>query len=282
MEDKIDEYLTTNAYSQNTIKRYGRALRQAHDEIGDLGQLTAVEFSEWLGSHGWGSSMQWVVFTAVRGFVRWQYGNDHPALKLKKKRQPSGPQRTLSMESAAELLASFDTQSKKGIRDLAICSLMLDAGLRSIEIRSLERERVDLKTRSLNVLCKGSRWGCAVFSVYTAMYLANWFKVREDIAVSKYAFVGLRDKKGRQLTRGGFGAIVRAWGRKISIKLSPHDFRRSFATISTQNGAPSRIVQAAGRWSNIAMVERYTQAIAVSDFEAYFPVRGIMEAAGKV
>ena len=276
MRKKIDEYLAINGYSQNTIERYGRALRQAHEEIGDLSGLTAVEFLKWLDCHEWGSSMKWVVYTAVRGFIKWQYGNEHPALKLKMKRQPAGPQRTLSLETATRLLASFDTSGVKGVRDLAICSLMLDAGLRSIEVRRLEIERVKLETRRLNVLCKGSRWGYAVFSVYTAMYLANWLNVRDEIAKSKYCFVGLARNRGSQLTKDGFGCIVRKWGQNIGIKLSPHDFRRSFATISTQLGAPSRIVQVAGRWSDIEMVERYTRAITLEDFTEYFPVGAIM------
>ena len=277
--NKVDEFLTTNGYSSSTIKRYGRALELAHKDL-DLGKLTAVEFTEWLDCHGWGSSMKWVVYSAVRGFIRWQYGNEHPALKLKIKRTPASPQRTLSIEDASKILAIFDTQTIKGIRDLSICAVMLDAGLRSVEIRNLEAERIDLTGRRLAVICKGGNWGYGVFSLYTAMYLTNWFRVREDVAVSKYAFVGLRSGKGKQLTRGGFGAIVRSWGVAAGIKLSPHDFRRSFATISTQIGAPSRVVQEAGRWSDINMVERYTQAINASDFEEYFPVRGIMEKQG--
>ncbi|MBK7454217.1 MAG: hypothetical protein IPJ46_11035 [Anaerolineales bacterium] len=37
--------------------------------------------------------------------------------------------------------------------------------------------------------------------------------------------------------------LVNEWGRRLNIKLSPHDLRRFFAT-------PARIVQVAGSWEN--------------------------------
>jgi integrase len=52
--------------------------------------------------------------------------------------------------------------------------------------------------------------------------------------------------------------------------------RRTFATIAIRNGAPTRVVQAAGRWADVAMVEHYTAAIEAEDFERYSPVESLM------
>jgi len=70
--------------------------------------------------------------------------------------------------------------------------------------------------------------------------------------------------------------MVKRWGLGIGIKLSPHDLRRSFATLSTLFGAPSRVVQVAGRWSTIEMVERYTREIDQSAIEPYLPVSKLL------
>jgi len=47
----------------------------------------------------------------------------------------------------------------------------------------------------------------------------------------------------------------------------------SFACLATEAGAPSRLLQVAGRWSDIRMVERYTGALAGPGlFARYSPV----------
>ena len=66
---------------------------------------------------------------------------------------------------------------------------------------------------------------------------------------------------GRALTTRGLRTILRNRGDKLNISgVSPHAFRRGLAVIATLAGAPSRAVQAAGRWGNIREVERYTSS----------------------
>ena len=52
--------------------------------------------------------------------------------------------------------------------------------------------------------------------------------------------------------------------------------RRTFATIAIKAGAPTRVVQAAGRWGDVSMVERYTADITADDFDRYSPVEALM------
>ncbi len=41
-------------------------------------------------------------------------------------------------------------------------------------------------------------------------------------------------------------------------------------------GAPSRVVQVAGGWSNIQLVEVYTRSLQLAEIEEYLPMRGMM------
>jgi len=71
--------------------------------------------------------------------------------------------------------------------------------------------------------------------------------------------------------------IVRQWGIAIGIKLSPHDLRRSFATLATElMGAPERILMEGGRWSNSEMIQRYTRTLKLEAMRKYLPVSGLM------
>jgi len=276
--ESVNDYLLSKSFARETESRYRAAISRIAAEFGSLSGLSAVQFRAWLDGQGWGESARWVGFCAVRGYLRWRYGDGHPALKLKIKRLDSGPQRTLKAAEAGRLLASFDTSTIKGRRDLAICSLMLDSGLRSSEVCRLDLAHLDLAARTFSVRVKGGRWGEGIISEYTALYLSDWLSVRCAVPGVDTVFVSLGgNTPGRALTRYGLTVIMRVWGRRVGLAaLSPHDLRRTFAVLSTRMGAPARVLQVAGRWTRIEMVERYTRAIEPEDFAGYFPVAGLM------
>lgn len=276
----IEAFLNEHAWSPETRERYKRAVSQFIAEIGDTSSVTASSFRSWLINHPWGDNMRWLVYNAVRNYLVWRYGNGHPALKLKIKRGASPPQRALNQTQVLQLLSSFNTMTEHGIRDLAIATLLLDSGLRCSEVCRLELRRVDLEARCFAVVIKGGNWGEGVFSATTARFIADWIGVRGKIVKpeTKTLFCSIGGlTRGKPLTRYGLGCIIHKWGRRAGLGLlSPHDFRRTFAVLSTRLGAPSRVLQVAGRWSSLTMVERYTSSISAHDFEPYFPVEAIL------
>lgn len=272
--DDLERFFLEVPMSISTEERYRRSIGIVFAGINPA-RLTALEFRQRLNRPEWGSSTQWVAFCAVRRFLRWRYGESHKALTLKIKRGPAEPQRVLNREQVLRLLASFDG-SPKGKRDLAICTLMLDAGLRVSEICNLSMNGLDLAGRVLQVRVKGGQIKSGIFSTYTQMYLDDWLSVREAKDSTVFVSVG-GIKKGYRLTRHGLQVEVRKWGKRIGIMLSPHDHRRTFAVLATHAGAPGRVLQIAGRWSSLDMVERYTGSITPAAFENYFPVKSVMD-----
>lgn len=275
--DAIQSFINQNPFSASTKKHYRYILNRLAADVIDVMAISADDLYNWLEAQGWGDQMRWQAYACIRSFLRWTTGDDHPALRLKISRSQPGPQRCLDMNQAARLIASFD-DSIYGLRDKALATVLLDTGLRCAEVCRLELKHIDLKKRLLSVLCKGSQWGFGAFSIETAEYIRAWSNVRQDIAASgvRTLFVSIKGlTPGYPLTPDGLNVIVRRWGVRIGIKLSPHDFRRSFAVISTQSGAPSRLVQIAGRWSSIKMVEHYTRNLTLADFEKYYPVNSI-------
>lgn len=267
---EVEQFLASHPYSPATCETYRRFLYLLV-EMDDLGKLDAAGLVNWIRSHaGWGNSQQYVGLNATRKYLEWKFGSSLPALSARIKRTKARRQRVLTADKALDLLDMFDPRTPKGARDLAIAALCLDTGLRASEICRLKLADVDLENRSLQVIIKGGEWGTGIYSAQTAQYLAEWIAVRHADAGVEELFVSTRT--GRHMTRCGLTTIFRKWGNKIGLKLSPHDLRRSFATLSTIFGAPSRVVQAAGRWSDISMVEHYTQDIDPEEIKPYLPV----------
>jgi integrase len=257
----LDDFFAENPCANTTRVTYSYTLTRFDAFCTDLSACTPNDILKFFKTTKWGPSLQYTAATAIKKYLRWLYGANHAALRLRVQRGKSKPGRVLSKLRAKQLLESFDLATIKGKRDYAIACLALDTGLRVNELSTLKFADIDLISRTLKVKTKGGNWNDAVFSVDTRAAIADWCNYRR-----------MGDDRLFQVTRDGLRVIVRRWGEKLGFRLSPHDLRRSFATLSTKAGAPSRLVQVAGRWANIDMVEHYTQSIEAADFEEYFPV----------
>jgi len=274
----LDEFFTAHSWSPETQKGYRRMLTMFLEDVRDPQAMQAVDFKAWLEGHEtWGENTRWLAYVAVRNYLRWRYGRQHPALRYRFRRREQGkPQRTLTYEQITRLVESLDTTTVKGRRDLALVLFMLDTGVRASEVCRLERQYLDLQERRFAVLGKGGRWREGVFGQQAAQALEQWLAVSPP---SKAVFVSIGGKTpGRPLTPSGLKIIFRKLGKQAGIGLiSPHDFRRTFATLAIRAGAPTRLVQVAGGWRSLEMVERYSRALVPQDFQQFFPVEQVLK-----
>jgi len=288
MEIAIDKFLKNKAvgWSPRTIRQYKFYLERLAgwmtvQEI-ELEDIKEIDLLQWLQSHTtWGTASKYLAVCSIKAFFRYHFGRGgSQAEGLIAPRRVVKPQRTLTATQVEKLLSSFDTSKKRGIRNLALVTLMLDTGLRAIEVCRLRKDHLDLESKYLYVEMKGSHWGKGVFGSYTANALATWMPIRHKIAKPhvRTVFVALGGQNvGYPHNRHGLRTIFRYMGHHAGIGLiSPHDMRRTFATMALRNGAPSRLVQIAGRWASLNMVERYSQALTAADFEPFSPVNHAM------
>jgi len=266
----LDNFLSSFPYAASTKRTYTDILRRFSAEVPNPQTITAGELLAWIDKTEWGSSRQCVALAATQKYLGWKYGQVHPALSAKLKRTTGKPQRALDQSTALELLASFDPFTAKGARDLAICALALDTGLRVSELCRLQQADTDTEKCVLQVIIKGGQWAAAVFTPETAAHIEHWKRYREKLNPKGCLFVNTYNGLG--LKPNGLGNIVRHWGKRIGITLSPHDLRRSFAVLSTENGAPERVLMAGGRWSSSQMVNRYTRTLKLDAMRKYLPM----------
>jgi len=274
MNSQISNFLASFPYAVSTRRTYQDILSRLLVRSQDLARMTASELLEILNNSGWGNARQCLALAACQKYLAWKYGHEHPALKAKLKRIQGKPQRALTPETALELLASFNPYEPKGARDLAICSLALDTGLRESELCRLQLADTDMEHRVLQVIVKGGQWAVAIFSEETTMNISRWLNYR-TIADGK-GFLFTHIKTGNGLTPEGLYTIVHEWGLKIGIQLSPHDIRRGMAVIGTLNGASERSLMEMGRWKSSDMIKRYTRTLKLEMLRKYLPMDGLL------
>lgn len=218
---------------------------------------------------------------ALKSFFRYHLADASPMKDVPYPKVKRRIQRTLDAEQALRVMAACDTSTPKGVRDLAIIALMLDTGLRNSEVCRARVADMNLEKRRLKVVVKGGDEETAVFSRTTAAHLARWLAIRSAYARPncETIFITFWGRAvGMAMSAEGLRTLFENIGKRAGLeRFTPHDLRRTFATIAIRNGAPTRVVQAAGRWGDVSMVERYTQAIQAEDFDRYSPVEALLK-----
>ena len=272
MHSQIKNFLASHTYSDATKATYAYVIKELIDQ--PFHEWGAGDLLDFISRKNWGNSMQYVALNACKSFIKWSLGQSHPALNARLKRTKPKPQRALTYDQMLNLLASFNTYTPIGARDQCLLAIAIDTGLRVSELSRIQLANVDLEHRTILVVVKGGQWQYALYSPETAAILDRWLAYRKPADGVNSLFISLMQNKfhGQALSKAGIQTLFKRWGIAQGFKLSPHDARRGFAVISSENGAPSRIVQKAGRWSNIEMVERYTQTIEGKAIQPYLPM----------
>ena len=272
MFDRIDAWVTWLSWKNSaaTVKAYRyeavRLFLFCDGELVDRDRLFAHLIAL-------PASVRYRAACALRSFFIFAERNDLAKLIALPKRDGRKPGRTLQPDQLLAVLTCCDTSTVVGRRDLALQALMVDSGLRAAEICRLQIEQVDLGNRLLWVVVKGGQTGFGSFGAETANYLSAWLSVRSS--ATPFVFTAVYHDRG--LTSDGLRSIFHKIGLAAGLPhYSPHDLRRTFATIASLLGCPPRVLQVAGRWERLSMVERYTAAIRAQQIAPYLPVSGIM------
>lgn len=264
---------TLKQYRWHLVRMTNWLLDRGVDRVTDVSRDLLREWGAGLRDN-WSPATVKQAISAARAFFRWAHDegiiNSDPGRALKVPRVPKRIQRTITSAEVAALLGTCDVDTTKGVRDAAIVLLLVDTGLRASEVCRAQVTKLDLEARRLVVVVKGGHEGLARFGQATAWRLAAWLKVRSRVAVDgvRTVFVSVGgNTPGRALTTRGLRSILRRRGDLAGVAgVTTHAFRRGFACITHQLGAPSRQVMSTGRWSHIREVERYTRALEADDF----------------
>jgi len=138
----LDVFFAERAFNPRTEEQYRSVLMVFLSKV-NVDTCTPTDVQKFLRTSGWGNSRQYVASVAIRHFIRWKFG-EHPALRVRIKREKPHPGRTLTETQMIRLLESFDRTTMKGCRDYAIACFALDTCLRVNEIASIQISDLDL------------------------------------------------------------------------------------------------------------------------------------------
>ncbi len=206
---------------------------------------------------------------ALRSWLKWLIKNDAPVLQPEKVDLPKVESRHmqfLSVEQMERLLNQPNPGNHGGLRDKVILEVLFSTGLRVSELVSLNRDQVDTNRREFGVIGKGRRPRVVFLSDRAAIWLERWLNSREDdwrpifIRFSGSKPEPFENGEKMRLTTRSVQRIVDKYARqaKLSIKISPHGIRHTFATDLLSNGAGLRDVQEMLGHKSVVTTQIYT------------------------
>ena len=177
----------------------------------------------------------------------------------------------LSTEEIEALFEQPNMEKKEGIRDRAMLEIMYSSGMRVSELLNLKLKQINIDLGILKIIGKGNKERHVPIGDFAKEYLVKYLlevRGKYDIYRSNYVFL---NHFGKPLSRQYFWKVIKKYSEEagITINVTPHTLRHSFATHLLENGLDLRLVQEMLGHSNITTTQIYTHVSSKRIISAY-------------
>lgn len=260
---------TTAAY-RNDLNQFLKFLKTSNDEVGSWSQVTSDvidDYIEYMQGQPYASSSIARKVAAVKSFFNYLFAksivSENPTSKIDSPKVKKRLPKVLSLDDVDRLLqAPMEKRSPKHLRDTALLTMLYATGMRVTEIVSLRLEDIDLDNSVLYCPGKDNQMRALPFDDSTKQILRTYLedgrpylvkdKDRDEDAV-------FLNHRGQQLTRQGLWLIIKAYAKqaKLSVDVTPHTLRHSFAAHKVERGVDLQEVQRLLGHANISTTQIY-------------------------
>lgn len=213
--------------------------------------------------------------TALRSFLRYVilvkgYDSALPPDKVVLGKSDPRIPKFLNEDQVEDLVKVQDLNKKSGIRDRAILEMLFSTGMRISELTNLNRDDVSnqvLDKREFAVIGKGRKVRTVYLSKAAVKWVKQYLSTRRDNfkpLFVRYSGKSMEDKdptgESLRLTPRSVQRMVKKYARMagLSVDVTPHVLRHSFATDLLMAGADLRSVQELLGHSDVSTTQIYT------------------------
>lgn len=149
-------------------------------------------------------------------------------------------------------------QKQKAERDLLIISLLLSTGIRISELCHIHLKDINFSNRTLHIIGKGKKERILFLGDQTTFSLLKTYINKYCFQPNDYLFTGQNPLKA--LSEQSVRLILKKLVKKnnLSITITPHMFRHSFATMLLDKDVDIRYIQQILGHSSISVTQIYT------------------------
>ena len=144
-----------------------------------------------------------------------------------------------------DLINSIDISSELGVRNRCIFEVLLCTGCRVNELVNIKLNDININSQEIKVLGKGNKERVVYLGSYAVDSLGKYLSVRSNLLNNKSNDYLFLNHLGNKLTTRGIRDIIDKILLKScnNLKITPHTFRHSFATMMLNEGCDLKSVQ---------------------------------------
>ena len=172
----------------------------------------------------------------------------------------------LQSDELQKIFDSIELETPLGIRNRLIVELLYASGLRVSELASLTLDSININSKEIRVLGKGSKERIVFFGDYAKKYLELYLSDSRPLLLNNIKTnILLLNNNGDALSTRGIQLVIDNVVRDASLKhnISPHVLRHTFATDLLNNGADLKSVQELLGHSSLSTTQIYTNIIQI-------------------
>jgi len=279
-DDIVNKYVTNftdflvndKKLSDNTLQSYRRDIEQymSYVDNNNLDFKTAnktsiITYLMYLQKEGKATSTISRNLASIRSFyqymLRTKVVEEDPTEGLESPKMEKKLPKILSVNEVNLLLEQPKCVDLKGYRDKAMLEILYATGIRVSELINLDIADVNVEMGFIK--CRNAHKERVIPVGATACAaLADYLKEARNAMIHTDNETALFvNTNGGRLTRQGFWKIIKQYKNqaKISMDITPHTLRHSFATHLVENGADLRAIQEMLGHSDISSTQIYAQ-----------------------
>ena len=273
LREFLNHLIVERGLSKNTISAYRRDIERfiSEGDVPDLTKVTSSELENFIShsrSRGLAESSVSRSVVAVRNAVEFTCKEAKTLNNIKDVKPPKIKMRLPKALTISEIDSLLNTAKSSGnpdaIRESAILELLYGTGARISEVVSLNVSDVIKfdggEVSSLRLTGKGGKTRVVPVGRFAREALDQYLvRVRPGLISKDREALFLNDRGGR-LSRQSMWTIVSQTAKRanISVDVSPHSLRHSYATHLLDGGADVRVVQELLGHSSVTTTQIYT------------------------
>jgi integrase/recombinase XerC len=276
VERFVDTLQVEKNYSKHTCRAYRRDLldfagflkrSQQQASPPPVNSITDMDIRSWL-IHLHKKNHKSTIarkLSAVRSFFKFLTQQEviakNPAATILTPKQEQPAPAYLTMDDMLRILGNATPDNLLGIRNLAMFELLYSSGLRVSELTSLDMGDIDFERQTVRVMGKGRKERMVPVGKPAISCIKRYRELlaqKDQKLVDEQAlFLNFR---GGRLTTRSVDRLLKQVAVKagLSIPISPHALRHTFATHMLDAGADLRVVQELLGHKSLSTTQRYT------------------------
>ena len=225
--------------------------------------------------------------SAVRSFYNYlqkeELLKENPLDKISSPKQDKKLPSYLTVDEVNKFLAAPDISTPTGQRDHAILELLYASGLRVSELAHLTRSQIDMDTREIRIIGKGSKERLVLMGKPAREAITVYLQEgRHQLLGKKKTDAVFINRYGKPLIERRIQKIVKQYARQGGIKkrVHPHTIRHTFATHLLDGGADLRVVQELLGHASLTTTQIYTHVSKTQAKKVYLAAHPLAQGNG--